>query len=50
METKIEVAIYDTKLRIKKVEQDIMLLLREKETLEKQVTTLEHLEKDDSLK
>ena len=50
METKIEVAIHDTKLRFKKVEQDIMLLLREKETLQIQISTLETIKDNKELK
>lgn len=42
--TKIEQAIYDTKLRLEKVNQDIMLLIREKETLMTQISTLEKIE------
>ena len=44
METKIEVAINDTKLRLKKVEQEIMLLLRDKNTLMQQISALETIE------
>jgi hypothetical protein len=40
-ETKIEAAIRDTKLRLKNVEQEIMLMIREKDTLKKQLDTLE---------
>jgi hypothetical protein len=40
-ETKIEVAIRDTKLRLKNAEQEIMLMIREKDTLKKQLDTLE---------
>ena len=41
MATKIEVAIKDTSLRLKKVEEEIMLLIREKDTLKKQLDALE---------
>lgn len=40
-ETKIEAAIRDTKLRLKNAEQEIMLMIREKDTLKKQLDTLE---------
>lgn len=40
-ETKIEAAIRDTKLRLKNVEQEIALMVREKETLIKQLDSLE---------
>ena len=49
MKTKIEVAIYDIKLKIKKAEQDIMLLLREKETLVQQLDCLEVIDKTKNL-
>lgn len=40
-QTKIDVAIKDTKLRLNHVEQEIMLMIREKETLKKQLDSLE---------
>ena len=40
-ETKIEAAIRDTKLRLKNTEQEIMLMIREKDTLKKQLDSLE---------
>ena len=40
-ETKIEAAIRDTRLRLKNAEQEIMLMIREKDTLKKQLDTLE---------
>ena len=40
-ETKIEAAIRDTKLRLKNAEQEIMLMIREKDTLKNQLNTLE---------
>ena len=40
-QTKIDVAINDTKLRLNQVEQEIMLMIREKETLKKQLDSLE---------
>jgi hypothetical protein len=40
-QTKIDVAIKDTKLRLNNIEQEIMLKIREKETLKKQLDTLE---------
>lgn len=40
-QTKIDAAIKDTKLRLNHVEQGIMLALREKETLKKQLDSLE---------
>lgn len=40
-ETKIEAAIRDTKLRLKNAEQEIMLMIREKDTLKKQLDSLE---------
>jgi len=40
-QTKIDVAINDTKLRLNHVEQEIMLMIREKETLKKQLDSLE---------
>ena len=40
-ETKIEAAIKDTKLKLKNAEQEIMLMIREKATLKKQLDTLE---------
>lgn len=39
--TKIEAAINDTKLRKKKVEQDIMLLCRERDVLQEQLDMLD---------
>jgi len=38
---KIDVAIRDTKLKLEKVKHDIMLLIREEETLHKMINTLE---------
>jgi len=43
---KMDVAIRDTKLRLKKCEEDIMLLMREKKTLQQQLDTLEIIEED----
>lgn len=40
-QTKIEVAIYDTKLRLKNIEIEIRLMIREKETIKKQLDLLE---------
>lgn len=40
-QTKIQVAIEDSKLRLKKVEENIMLMLREKEVLQAQIRNLE---------
>lgn len=42
--TKIEAAIYDTKLKLQNVEQNIMLLIREKETLYQQIRSLEAIQ------
>lgn len=44
--TKMQVAIGDTKLRLKDVEQKIILLLREKEVLLNQVNALEIIDGD----
>ena len=38
--TKIERAIYDTELRLKDIEQNLMLLSRERDVLAKQLNTL----------
>lgn len=46
-ETKIERAIYDTKLRLAHAEQEIMLLIRERDTLKTQLDTLQILLADD---
>ncbi len=46
---KIDVAIKDTKLRLNHTEQEIMLLLREKETLKKQLDALECIRDDKNL-
>jgi len=40
-ETKIERAIYDTKLKLDNTIMDIRLLIRERDTLENQLRTLE---------
>ena len=50
METKIEVAIYDLKLRIKATEEEIMLALKKKETLVQQLSSLEIINADKNLK
>lgn len=39
--TKIEEAIYDTKLRLEKVKQDIMLLSVKRDALQEQLVSLE---------
>jgi len=44
--TKIKAAIKDTKLSLRKVEEDIMLLLREKKVLLDQLQMLEIIEED----
>lgn len=49
METKIEAVIYDTQLKLKKVEQDIMLLIREKDTLKGILDTLEIINRNKDL-
>lgn len=46
---KIERAIYDTKLRISKKEQDRIILLAELNTLKEQLETLEIIERDKSV-
>ncbi len=46
---KIDVAIKDTQLRIKSVEEGIMLLIREKDTLKKQLDMLEIIRDDKNL-
>jgi hypothetical protein len=45
--TKIDAAIKDTKLYIKKAEEDIMLLLREKKVLQDRLSTLETIKDSD---
>jgi hypothetical protein len=40
-QTKIDMAIKDTKLRLNHVEQEIMLMIREKDTLKNQLDSLE---------
>lgn len=45
--TKIDAAIKDTKLYLKKAEEDIMLLMREKKILEQRLDTLEIIKDDD---
>lgn len=42
--TKIEVAIRDTKLRLEYVKQEIMLMIRERDTIQKQLDLLEAIE------
>ncbi len=39
--TKIEAAIKDTKLRLEHVKQELMLMSRERDTLKKQLDSLE---------
>ncbi len=46
---KIDVAIKDTQMRIKSVEEGIMLLIREKETLREQLDMLEIIRDDKNL-
>lgn len=43
---KIERAIYDTKLRIKKLEEDRMIILAQLSVLKEQLDTLEVIERD----
>ena len=45
--TKIEAAIKDTKARLLKVEEDIMLLLKEKSTLNSQIDMLETIKESE---
>jgi hypothetical protein len=45
--TKIDAAIKDTKLYLKKAEEDIMLLLREKKVLQDRLSTLETIKDSD---
>ena len=42
--TKIEAAIRDTKLRLDHVKQEIMLMSRERDTLQKQLDSLETIQ------
>ena len=42
--TKIEAAIRDTKLRLEHVKQEIMLMSRERDTLQKQLDSLETIQ------
>ena len=42
--TKIEAAIKDTKLRLDHVKQEIMLMSRERDTLQKQLDSLETIQ------
>jgi septal ring factor EnvC (AmiA/AmiB activator) len=42
--TKIEAAIKDTKLRLEHVKQEIMLMIRERDTLQKQLDSLETIQ------
>ena len=42
--TKIEAAIKDTKLRLEHVKQEIMLMSRERDTLQKQLDSLETIQ------
>ena len=46
---KIEALKSDTSLRLRQVELDIQLLLKEKEVLKNQLNTIEALEEDNSL-
>lgn len=46
---KIEKAIYDTKLRISRKEQDRIILLAELNILKEQLETLEIIERDKSV-
>ena len=43
--TKIEVAIKDTKLRLEHVKTDIMLMIREKDTIQTLLDSLETIQK-----
>jgi len=45
--TKIDAAIKDTKLYLKKAEEDIMLLMREKKVLQDRLSTLETIKDSD---
>jgi len=45
--TKIDAAIKDTKLYLKKAEEDIMLLLREKKVLQDRLSALETIKDSD---
>jgi hypothetical protein len=45
--TKIDAAIKDTALYLKKAEEDIMLLLREKKVLQDRLSTLETIKDSD---
>jgi hypothetical protein len=45
--TKIDAAIKDTKLYLRKAEEDIMLLLREKKVLQDRLSTLETIKDSD---
>lgn len=49
MMNKIEKAIYDTKLRIKKKEDDRIILIAEINLLREQLETLEIIERDKSI-
>jgi len=45
--TKIDAAIKDTKLYLKKAEEDIMLLMREKKVLQQRLDALETIKDSD---
>ena len=45
--TKIEAVIKDTKLHLRKAEEDIMVLLREKQVLQDLLSTLEIIKDSD---
>ena len=48
-ETKIDAAIRDTKLRLNKANEDIMLLTRERNVLLEQINTLELIKANPNL-
>ena len=48
-ETKIDAAIRDTKLRLNKTNEDIMLLTRERNVLLEQINTLELIKANPNL-
>ena len=49
MKTKIEAAIYDTEVRLRDVERNIMLLSRERDVLNDQINSLETISNDSNL-
>jgi len=46
-EKKIDVAVRDTQLRLNKVNEDLMLILKEKDVLQIQLSTLETIKDND---